>query len=283
MAKKIIDRLVEYMLDARDAKLPEEVAQKGKSHILDSLAAVVSGSRLKPGHLGIQYAREQGAKGECGVLGSDVRTAPIIAAFANGMSAHADETDDSHSQLHPGCAIVPAAWAVGESQNRNGEALLRAVILGYDIGFRFHKAFEVRSTSFGATFGAAAAAGTLAQLDAKQLCYLISYAGQQASGSRAWVGDDEHVEKAFDFGGMPARNGVTAALLVKAGFTGNRDLLQGDRNIVKDYVPCDPQKLLSELGQQYTITRCLIKKYPVGSPMMEAVDAMVQIVTEHKI
>lgn len=283
MAKKIIDRLVEYMLDAREAKLPEEVAQMGKSHILDSLAAVVSGSRLKPGHLGIQYAREQGAKGECGVLGSDVRTAPIIAAFANGMSAHADETDDSHSQLHPGCAIVPAAWAVGESQNRNGDALLRAVILGYDIGFRFHRAFEVRSTSFGATFGAAAAAGTLAQLDAKQLCYLISYAAQQASGSRAWVGDDEHVEKAFDFGGMPARNGATAALLVKAGFTGNRDLLQGDRNIVEDYVPCDPQKLLSELGQRYTITGCLIKKYPVGSPMMEAVDAMLQIVTEHKI
>ncbi len=283
MAKKIIDRLVKCMLDAREAKLPEEVAQMGKSHILDSLAAVVSGSRLKPGHLGIQYAHDQGAKGECGVLGSDVRTAPIIAAFANGMSAHADETDDSNSQLHPGCAIVPAAWAVGESQNRNGEALLRAVILGYDIGFRFHKVFEVRSTSFGATFGAAAAAGTLAQLNAKQLCYLISYAGQQASGSRAWVGDDEHVEKAFDFGGMPARNGVTAALLVKAGFTGNRDLLQGDRNIVKDYVPCDPQKLLTGLGKQYIITSCLIKKYPVGSPMMEAVDAMVQIVAEHKI
>jgi len=107
VAKKIIDSLVEYMLAAKKAKLPEEVVQKGKSHILDSLAAVVSGSRLKPGRLGIQYAREQGAKGECGVLGSDVRTAPIIAAFANGMSAHADETDDSNSQLHPGCAIVP--------------------------------------------------------------------------------------------------------------------------------------------------------------------------------
>ncbi len=254
-----MDSLVEYMLAARKAKLPEEVAQKGKSHILDSLAAAVSGSQLKPGRLGIQYAREQGVQGECGVLGSDIRTAPIIAAFANGISAHADETDDSNSQLHPGCAIVPAAWAVGESQSRNGDALLRAVILGYDIGLRFHKAFEVRSTSFGATFGAAAAAGALAQLDAKQLYYLISYTAQQASGSKAWVGDDEHVEKAFDFGGMPARNGVTAALLVKAGFTGNRDVLQGDRNIFGDYVPCDPQKLLSELGQRYTITRCLIR------------------------
>ena len=283
MVQKIIDRLVEYMLASRESKLPEEVVQRGKNHVLDSLAAVVSGSQLKPGRLGIQFAREQGAKGGCGVLGSDVRTAPIVAAFANGMSAHADETDDINSLLHPGCAIVPAAWAVGESQDSSGEAFLRAVILGYDIGFRFHKAFEPRSTSFGATFGAAAAAGTLAQLDSRQLSFLISYAAQQASGSRAWVADDEHVEKAFDFGGMPARNGVTAALLVRAGFTGNRDVIEGDRNIVKTYAPCDPEKFLSELGQRYAITSCLIKKYPVGGPMMEAIDAMVQMIEQHRI
>jgi 2-methylcitrate dehydratase PrpD len=281
--KKIIDALVEYMLAARQAKLPAEVIQNGKSHILDSLGAIVSGSRLKPGQLGLQHAREQGGKEECAVLGSNLKTTPIIAAFANGMSAHADETDDSNSQLHPGCAIVPAAWALAESQDRNGDALLRSVILGYDIGFRFHQAFAPRSTSFGATFGAAAAAGALAELDSLQLRYLISYAAQQASGSRAWVGDDEHIEKAFDYAAMPARNGVTAALLVKAGFTGNRDVLEGDKNIVETYAPCDPSKLLSELGQRFTISSCLVKKYPVGSPMMEAVDATVRLVTEYKI
>ncbi|MGH7825126.1 MAG: MmgE/PrpD family protein [Candidatus Binatia bacterium] len=283
MATKIIDDLVEYMLAARNKKLPAEVVQKGKSHVLDSLAAIISGSQLKPGKLGLQHAREQGGKEVCSVFGSNLKTTPIIAAFANGMSGHADETDDSNSQLHPGCAIVPAACAMAESQNRSGDALLRAVILGYDIGFRFHQAFEPRSTSFGATFGASAAAASLAELDSLQLCYLISYAAQQASGSRAWVADDEHIEKAFDYAGMPARNGVTAALLVKAGFTGNRDVLQGDKNIVETYAPCDPSKLLSELGQRFTITSCLVKKYPVGSPMMEAVDATVHLVDEHKI
>ena len=73
---------------------------------------------------------------------------------------------------------------------------------------------------------------------------LISYAAQQASGSRAWVGDDDHIEKAFDYAGMPARNGVTAALLIKSGFTGNRDVLEGDQGIIKTYAPCDPKKIL---------------------------------------
>jgi 2-methylcitrate dehydratase PrpD len=280
---KLIDGLVEYMLAARSAKLPPEVIQKGKNHLLDSLAAIVSGSTLKPGKLGLQHARALGGKEDCGVLGSNLKTTPILAAFANGMSGHADETDDSNSQLHPGCAIVPPALAIAESQNRSGDELLRGVVLGYDIGFRFHQAFQPRSTSFGATFGSAAAAGTLAGLNSLQLCYLISYAAQQASGSRAWVGDDEHIEKAFDYAGMPSRNGVTAALLVQSGFTGNQDVLEGDQGIVKTYAPCDPQKLLSELGQRFTITGCLIKKYPVGSPMMEAVDATVKMVGEHKI
>src|SRR5437016_9266592 len=282
-AKKIIDSLVEYMLAARQAKLPAEVVQKGKSHLLDSLAAIVSGSTLKPGKLGLQHARELGGKAEGTVLGSNLKTTSILAAFANGMSGHADETDDSNSQLHPGCAIVPAALAMAESQNSNGEALLRAVILGYDIGFRFHQAFEPRSTSFGATFGCAAAAGTVAELDDLQARYLISYAAQQASGSRAWVGDDDHIEKAFDYAGMPARNGVTAALLIKTGFTGNRDVLEGDQGIIKTYAPCDSKKLLAELGQRFTITNCLVKKYPVGSPMMETVDATLALLSKESI
>jgi 2-methylcitrate dehydratase PrpD len=280
---KIIDSLVEYMLAARGAALPAEVIQKGKSHLLDTLAAIVSGSTLKPGQLGLQHARALGGKEECSVLGSNLKTMPIVAAFANGMSGHADETDDSNSQLHPGCAIVPAALAIAESQNRGGDALLRAVILGYDIGFRFHQAFEPRSTSFGATFGCATAAGMLAELDDLQLHYLISYAAQQASGSRAWVGDDDHIEKAFDYAAMPAGNGVTAATLIQSGFTGNRDVLEGDQGVVKTYAPCEPKKILAELGQRFTITSCLIKKYPVGSPMMEIVDATLALLSKQTI
>jgi 2-methylcitrate dehydratase PrpD len=280
---KLIDSLVEYMLVARQVPLPAEVMQKGRSHLLDSLAAVVSGSTLKPGKLGWQHAREQGGREECSVLGTSLKTTPIMAAFANGMSGHADETDDSNSQLHPGCAMVPAALAMGEVQNSGGQALLRAVILAYDIGFRFHQAFAPRSTTFGNTFGCAVAAGTLAQLDALQLRYLISYAAQQASGSRAWVGDDDHIEKAFDYAAMPARNGVTAALLIKSGFTGNRDVLEGDQGIVKTYAPCAPAAILAELGQRFTITSCLIKKYPVGSPMMETVDATLAMLAKRSI
>ena len=65
-------------------------------------------------------------------------------------------------------------------------------------------------------FGAAAAAGALASLRARQVRHLLSFTAQQASGISCWMRDGKHVEKAFDFGGMPARNGVAAATMVRA-------------------------------------------------------------------
>src|SRR5689334_13848515 len=56
---KIIESLSDYMLAARQRKLPPEVIQKGKSHLLDSLAAIVSGSTLKPGKLGLHHVQRQ--------------------------------------------------------------------------------------------------------------------------------------------------------------------------------------------------------------------------------
>ncbi len=127
---------------------------------------------------------------------------------------------------------------MAEARGAGGTALLRAIALGYDIGTRFTMALnalefreEGHSThSFGPTFGAAAAAGALARLDAARMRHVLTYAGQQASGVGSWIGDLDHIEKAFDFGGMPARNGVTAASFVLHGFTTTDDMFTGPRN-----------------------------------------------------
>ena len=164
------------------------------------------------------------------------------------MLAHADETDDFHplSLSHPGAAVVPAALAAGERFGIDGTRFLRAVALGYDIGPRFtatlgrqqYMATTSRSThSLAGTFGAAAAAGCCAGLNAQQMRWLLAYAAQQASGIGTWQRDTDHIEKAFDFGGMPARNGVTAALLVQAGGTGVEDVLSGADNFFAAFEP----------------------------------------------
>jgi 2-methylcitrate dehydratase PrpD len=287
-----IRALSAYLAEAPRRELPAEVAEKGKHHLLDTLAAMVSGSRLPPGLMAIAYVQTQGGVPEALVVGSRVVTSAVNAALAGGMLAHADETDDSHapSFSHPGCAVVPAALAMAERDNRTGLELLRAVVLGYDVGCRATQALGPRaiyragrsSHSLAGVFGAAAAAGALAGLDADQARWLLSYTAQQASGIATWARDEEHVEKAFDFGGMPARNGVAAATTVAAGFTGVADAFSGERSFFDAFAAePDPAEMARGLGERFEIMRANIKKWSVGSPIQAALDSLGALIEEH--
>ena len=255
---------------------------------------MVSGSRLLPGRKGIAYVKGLGGTKEACVVGSRIVTTAVNAAIANGMCAHADETDDSHapSVMHPGCGIVSAALAMAEREAAGGTALLRAVALGYDVATRLTmslNAFKFREDglsthSYGPTFGAAAAAGMLAGVNEKQARYLLSYAAQQASGISCWMRDEEHIEKAFDFGGMPARNGVTAACMVAQGFSGVDDVFSGERNFFAAHGrPADPERMVRGLGEEYEILRTNIKRWSVGSPIQAPLDSLLELIKSNAV
>ncbi|HEX2256709.1 MAG TPA: MmgE/PrpD family protein, partial [Afifellaceae bacterium] len=281
-----------YIAEAAGRPLPEAVADKARLHLLDGLAAILSGSRLKPGRMGAAFVESLGGREEATVLGTPLLTSSVNAALANGMSGHADETDDSHAagRFHPGCAILPAALAMAERQGRSGTELLRAMVLGYDIGARFTLALGfsaprsgTHSThSTGTIFGATAAAGSLAGLTAEQCAWAIAYAVQQASGVPIWHRDPEHVEKSFDFGGMGARNGVTAALMAAAGMSGVADPLTGPHGYIEAFAEkADPAALTDGLGDRYEIMRASIKKWTTGMPIQAALDSLTVLMAEH--
>src|SRR6478672_1930467 len=236
----ITGRLAKYMVEARERELAPEVQEAARHRILDTIAAMVSGSHLKPGEMAIQYARSQGGVAEASVLTTDIRTSAVNAALANAMFGHADETDDFHpeTKAHPGCSVVPAALALAEREGSSGKELVHAVTIGYDLCCRFLLALgadHVRKTHRSAegtssTLGAVGAAAAIARLDEAKTRYALSYAAQQVSGLWSWVRDAEHVEKAFDFSGMGARNGVTAAIMSQMGFSGVWDILDGEHN-----------------------------------------------------
>src|SRR5438445_11664764 len=289
----VMDKLSRYMSEASGRALPDEVTEKTKQHILDTLAAMISGSQLTPGRAALEFAGAYGGKEVATVVASKIVCGPIEAALTNGVLAHADETDDSHapSQSHPGCAVVPAALAAGERFGISGTHLLRAVALGYDVGPRFTmtlggQRFEAESHwsthSISPLFGAAAAASCAAGLNAQQMRWMLGYAAHQSSGLGAWNRDTEHEQKAFHFGGMTARSGITSALLVQAGWTGVDDILSGKDNFFAAYNPhADPAGLVDKLGERHEVTRTNIKKWPVGSPIQAALDALVILRKQH--
>ena len=285
--------LSNYMGAAEIQPLPPEVLEQAKLHVLDTFAAIISGSELLPGQAALRYIKRHGSKGKQTVIASKLSSGAADAAMANGVMGHADETDDSHgrSRSHPGCAVIPASFAVGEELNISGTHFLRAVTLGYDIGTRlliamggpkFSYESHKSSHSIAGIFGAAAAAGCAASLNAQQMRWLLDYTAQQASGIASWGRDTDHIEKAFVFGGMPAKNGVISALLVHSDWNGVNDVFSGADNYFLATAPnADRLQLVEKLGDRFEITQTDIKKWSVGSPIQGPLDAMEIILRKH--
>jgi 2-methylcitrate dehydratase PrpD len=290
----LMAELSAYIAETGKRPLPPHVIEKTRAHLLDTLAACVSGSSLEPGKKGIDYARQKGGTSEAQVITTDFLTTARNAAFANGMLAHADETDDSHkmSRSHIGCSAIPAALAVAEQEAANGDALLRAIALGYDVGSRvlfalgpmaFHQAGHC-THSFAGVFGATAAASALSDFSPQQVGWALSYAAQQAAGITSWRRAVDHVEKAFVFAGMPARNGVEAAAMVAAGFKGVNDVFSGAQNFFITFGQNpNPELLVDGLGERYEILETTIKKWTVGSPAQSVLDAVSLLVRQNSI
>src|SRR4029453_868685 len=128
------------------------------------------------------------------------------------------------------------------------------------------------------TFGALGAAASLAPLDENGMRYALSYAAQQVSGIWSWERDTEHVEKAFDFAGMGARNGITATLMAQAVFTGVPDVLEGENTALHERArPPGTEEMVSRLGSRFFITETAIKVFAIGYPIQAPLDAFLTL------
>ncbi|MBI4194547.1 MAG: MmgE/PrpD family protein [Betaproteobacteria bacterium] len=286
--------LSDYISRALRKPLPRRLTERARIHLIDTFAAMISGSRLLPGKTATAYVRTLGGKAEAGVVGTRIVTSAAHAALANGMSGHADETDDTHppSLTHPGTSVVPAALAIGERDRLSGREVLRAIVLGYDICARMLLALKpmpfLRSGhhagAFGQLFGAAAAAGALLKLDARRVRYMLSYTAQQAAGLYTMFRDPEHIEKAYAMGGMPAHNGVQAALMAAHGFTGVEDVFSGERDFFFTFArDADRAEFTRGLGRDYEILRGGIKRWPVGGPIQGPLHVLRDLIHEHRL
>ena len=288
-------RLSAYIAGAVKRPLPAKVAARARLHLVDTFAAMISGSRLLPGQKAIGYVKSLGGRPAAGVIGTRMITTPQNAALANGMFGHADETDDTHppSLTHPGTSVVPAALAIGEQQRLSGKALLRAIVLGYDVCARMLLTLKpmpyLRSghhaAATGQVFGAAATAGALLKFDARQVRWMLSYAGQQTAGLYTMFRDPEHIEKAYAMGGMPAHNGTQAALMVAHGWTGVEDIFSGERDFFFTFAPEDVDRnaMARGLGADYEILRAGIKRWPVGGPIQGPMHVLRDLIVQHCI
>lgn len=289
--------LGQYILSSQTDTIPEDIRELARRHILDTLASILACRDLESATLSRKFAlAHSGGSRDATILGTRDRCALLDAILAAAMAAHAAEINDfcPSAFVQPGASIIPAALCLGESRNISGEAFLRAVILGYEIACRFPKALGLRNLyraalanhSVGPLFGSASAVAALIALPGHRMRHMFSYCVEQSSGSWQWMRDVDHIEKAFLFGGMPARRGTEAALFAEAGFTGIGDPFQGDPGWLNSCIfnreksDFKPEYLTEDLGKRFELPLVGYKRYPVGGPTQSVIELMLNLINE---
>jgi 2-methylcitrate dehydratase PrpD len=286
----LTEELAAFLVAVAPEMVPPGVMNRAKYSILDWLGSAIAGSQTEAGRIILDHASAQG-KGQGSVIGLRDKKGIESAAFANGALSHIVEMDDLHraSVVHPAAPVIPAALAEAQRVGRSGRELLLAVALGYEVAIRIGEAVGRshyrlwHNTATCGVFGAAAAAGWLLGLSQEQMVWAMGNAGTQAAGLWQFLADgamSKHLHT-----GKAARDGLLAAELAARGFTGAREILDGEQGFFQAMSQdAQPQKVLEALSPQmasYRIETVSMKPYPSCRHTHPAVDAALRLGQEH--
>ncbi|UUV07432.1 MmgE/PrpD family protein [Ruegeria sp. YS9] len=178
------------------------------------------------------------------------------AALVNGTISHALDYDDTHFAHigHPSVAILPAALAVAEWDDRILVDLLEAALVGMETSIRVglwlgrgHYQAGFHQTATSGAFGAAVAVGRLLGLDETQMRSVLGLTATRAAGLKAQFGT---MGKPYN-AGLAASAGVEAAVLVQRGFQPNADALGGTYGFGATHQGAADQGALEGLGDEW--------------------------------
>ena len=269
----ITAQLSEFTTSIRLDCLPPDVVERARFLVLDLVGNIVRARHDAESTASfLAAARAMGmAAGNNGVFGDAARYTPAGAAFLNGALAHSLDFDDTHAagSLHPGAPVIPAALAAGEMVGASGADVLAAIIAGYEITCRVALALPAKQhydrgfhpTATCGAFGAAAAAARVFGLDADGIAGALGTVLSQCAGSLEFLVNGAWTKR-FQVG-WAACNGLMAATLVREGFKGASEALEGPHGFLHAYAPSPvPERAVQDLGTIFELMATAVKPYP---------------------
>ena len=283
--------LARHIANFQFHSIPADVVKVARMEVLDTLGVALAATTLAPGcpEL-VDLAMEGAGKEESTILGFGGKAPSWMAALANGTLAHSLGYDDFHesANVHPGVTVVPACFAVAERVGKvSGKRFLTAVVLGIDLACRLSLAAPKSKgwdpTAICGYFGAAAAASKILGLNEDGIQNALGIAYSQAAGNTQASTDGALIRRMQ--AGFASMNGVLSALLARKGITGATNSLEGEFGFYRVYHQgkYDPAALTSELGKRFEVSNISFKPYPSPRGTHAAIDATLDMVSEHTI
>jgi 2-methylcitrate dehydratase PrpD len=300
--------LVQFVGELRYAALSDEVRHYARRHVLDTVGVMIAGATGEVASRAEAVLAAVRPAGHVPVPGRARRADLIDAAFLGGTAAHGIELDDGFTQgsVHPGCVVVPAALALACARRSNGQALMEAIVAGYEtviaIGRACHPDLRQRGfhpTAAVGVFGAAAAAGKLAALSPERLAHAFGLAASSAGGLFAFVNGGGDIKRLH--AGHAAREGLQAALLAEQGIEGPPGVIEARDGFMQAFARAESghskraraghspepgssaRAIALRPEAPFGITHCYIKPYPCCRHIQPAVEALIGILEEENI
>lgn len=277
--------LAAFLVDHR-SWLTERHRARAGLFLTDTIACMVHGAAQPWSLAATRHARQTGGDGCALIVGDGRSTSPAMAAFANGVAAHAFELDDVHEEAisHPGAVVVPAVLAIAQQVGASGQAVLDAVVVGYEamgrVGIAVGPTAHIRAgfhpTGQSGVFGAAAAVATLLDLGAGGVLDALGLAASFASGTTEFTQTGGMSKRLH--AGRAAEGGLTAALLAADGLKGPTGGLDGRYGFCQVYTT-DPRVdlLTADLGRRWMVDEITLKPYAACSDIHPLIDAALEL------
>ncbi len=288
MTPTLATRIGEFSTASTYDTLPAEVVDSVRKRVLDVLGICVAAAPLDTSRGARRFALDQGGRAVATAVGLPQRLPAPLAAFVNGVLAHSLDYDDTHlpSVLHPSAAVVPAALAVAQATDASGEATIAAIACGLEVCVRTGMAgfddaagnslfFEngQHATSICGTLGGAVSAALLYGLDAEGVTHTLGVAASMASGIIEANRTGGTVKRMHC--GWAASSAVSAAQLVRQGFTGPPTVLEGRFGFYQAWLHgrFDADVVIDGLGEQWAVPGIFFKPYPANHFTHAGIDA----------
>ncbi len=297
LTKDAVDFAVGLTFDA----IPDDALKIARRCVLDGLAVMIGGSEQPALEVMARYIDRVGGAPDARLLGNANKKVPAhLAALWYGLAGHAMDWDDTQLSegpgrmygllTHPTVPPLSACLAIGEMLGGvDGKSFLTAFNAGFEVECKIAEAINPNHYARGfhtsgtiGTFGSAVAAAKLLNFNHSQMAQTIGIASSLASGIRANFGT---MTKPLHVG-RSSENGVTAALLVRDGFTANDEALDGKWGYLTIAGPGgDPDLVLGRFGNPLTITSpgVSIKPYPCGVLTHPSMDALKFLMRDENI
>ena len=248
------ETLARFIAETKYEDSPAAAFEQAKKSILDYIGTATYGTTSELGKIMLEFTREQGGNPQARVIGTNIRTASVQAAFANGTLGHSEDFDDlGGCGGHPSTVLSPTVLALADELHLSGRDVLTAWVVGYEVGTRLsannYTDRDWHPTAIYGTMAAAAAAAKLLKLDTEKTRMALGIAGSEAGGLRRNFGT---MTKPFH-PGQASRNGVIAAKLAAKGYTSDPDIIEGRQGYADNFGgdKCNIPAMTKFLGKVY--------------------------------